>query len=100
MEVIREDMIEWWGPGEHADPTLRQGLIYKEIKLGTDVEEDGTLKPQKWFIRNKQVFRNFYMRATFDRKENPERPSPKKKMSPAGLKHFQKVLEKNSQIRK
>ena len=100
MEVVREDMIEWWG--EHADSTLRRGLLYEDIKLGTEVAEDGTLKPQRWFIRNKQVCRNFYMRArgaqketvqrlveeisngcsylgaTFDRKENPERPSPKK----------------------
>ena len=44
MEVVREDMIEWWG--EHADPTLRRGLLYKDIKLGTEVAEEGTLKPR------------------------------------------------------
>ena len=71
MEVIREYMIEWWG--EYADPTLRRGLIYEDIKLGTEVDEDGTLKPQRWFIRKKQVCRNFYMRAWGAQKETVRR---------------------------
>ena len=71
MEVIREEMIEWWG--ERADSTLRRGLLYEDIKLSTEVAEDGSLKPQKWFIRNKQVCKNFYLRARRAQKETVRR---------------------------
>ena len=64
-------MIEWWG--EQADSTLRRGLLYEDVKLGTEVAEDGSLKPQKWFIRNKQVCKNFYLRARGAQKETVRR---------------------------
>jgi len=62
-------MTEWWG--EHADSTLRRGLLYEDLKRGRNVDENGDINPQlqQWFIRNKQVCRNFYLRARGAQKE-------------------------------
>ena len=44
-------MTEWWG--EHADSMLRRGLLYEDLKRGRNVDENGDINPQQWFIRNR-----------------------------------------------
>ena len=63
-DVLKEELTEWWG--EHSDSTLRKGMLYEDIKLGA---VDGTVKLQRWYIRNKEVCKNFYLRARGAQKE-------------------------------
>ena len=37
IDVLREEMTEWWG--EHAESTLRRGLLYEDLKRGRNVDE-------------------------------------------------------------
>ena len=52
-DVLQEEKTEWWG--EHADSTLRRGLLYEDLKRGQNVDENGNINPQQWFIGNKQT---------------------------------------------
>ena len=53
-------MNQWWGPA--VTNVHRTALVYDDLKDWAIRREDGTCEV-RWFIANKQVCRNFWLRA-------------------------------------
>ena len=58
--VLQKEMMEWWGPTKTNKD--RDAMLVDEMKTNALVIEGKKTKPC-WFIYNKEVCRNFDLRA-------------------------------------
>ena len=59
-KLLAAEMETWWG--DKSNNIIRDSLLCNDIKDWAIKQEDGTYK-LRWFIANRQVCRNFYLRA-------------------------------------
>lgn len=59
-DVLKQEMQVWWG--EATNNTNRVARLYDDLKDWSIKKEDGSYEI-RWFIDNREVCRNFYLRA-------------------------------------
>ena len=60
VNEMRQEMQKWWGNG--VNESARTSLLCEDLRKGLTLVEDGTYV-QKYIINDKEVCRNFYLRA-------------------------------------
>ena len=60
MNEMRQEMQKWWRKG--VNESAQTSLLCEDLRKGLTLVEDGTYV-QKYIINDKEVCRNFYLRA-------------------------------------